>query len=215
MSGHACMTCGSNYLMPHKPCVMSGGAGEQASAEGRGKDHTCRSGMVCSSWGSPQWYCMHMTSMDYPEEPSDEDKFRYKQWLENKQFTLPCCCCRSHFVKHMSIIDLESNSHYFDNTASFFRLVFDIHNTVNKSLDKPILDEKDYIKLFHFYSASRGVTDDVYGRAFVVVQPVQKTSSCNQSILIDRGLVQKGCALASATDPDHACVTEGRIECEE
>lgn len=205
---HMCGTCGGDYLLPHKPLFSAGDASESGASESE-KDHVCRPGMVCSSWGTPQWYCMHMTSMDYPEKPTDEDKARYREWLENKQYTLPCCCCRAHFAKHLAALDLDNNAHYFDNTQSFFRLVFDIHNIVNKSLGKDELDEQDFGKLFLFYSLSRGVTDKEYGRAFVVVQPAQQTHGNEQSILLSSGLVKDNCGLVSATDPDHACVHSG------
>ena len=46
---------------------------------------------------------------------------------------------------------------------------------VNKALGKPVLQKEDLIKLMLYYGASRGAKTEEYGRAFVVVQPAEKT----------------------------------------
>ena len=171
--------------------------------------------MVCSSWGTPKWYGMHMIAMDYPDPEDgnnvpDEVRQHYLDWLTVQQHILPCCCCRSHFGQHLKQLNLTIRSSYFNDTESFFRLTFDLHNAVNKALDKPVLGEKDLVKLLKYYGASRGAKTEEYGRAFVVVQPAKKTEPGSNSILVDAGLVKQGCQLADATDPNHGCIVSNR-----
>lgn len=194
-----CSVCGSDYSQCHVGNRSLTGGG--------------RSGMVCSSWGTPKWYCMHMIARDYPDpeegkDVPDEVRRHYLEWLTVQQYILPCCCCRSHFGNHLKKLGLTVRSPYFKNTKSFFRLTFDLHNTVNKTLGKPVLGEKDLVKLLTYYGASRAAKTEEYGRAFVVVQPAKKTEKGSHSILIDNGLVKKNCKLADATAPDHECIEQ-------
>ena len=199
---HECTACGHNYLECH--------VGNRALTGGG------RTGMVCSSWGTPKWYTIHMTAMDYPDPDPDEDgqvtpvpnttRQHYLDWLTVQQHVLPCCCCRSHFAQHMKDLNLSLTSSCFEDTESFFRLTFDLHNRVNAALNKPSLKDEARVKLMKFYAASRGAKTEEYGRAFVVVQPAQNTDPEQNSILVDAGLVQQGCKLADATSPDHGCV---------
>ena len=193
-----CFHCGCCYLGCH--------------VENTGLQGGDRKGMVCSSWGSPQWYVMHVTAKNYPDPDEDRpvpDEIRqhYLNWLVIKQYTLPCCCCRSHFAQLLKSLDLSIRSPYFDNSDSFFRLIFDIHNKVNEALKKPVLGEEDYAKLSAFYAAGSGVKPEEYGRAFVVVQPAKQTEEGSNSILINKKLIKEDCNLALASDPDHACVS--------
>ena len=194
---HYCSVCGCNYLECH--------VGNKSLIGGD------RSGMGCSSWGTPAWYTMHITAMDYtdPIEGTpvpDETRQHYFDWLTVKQFTLPCCCCRSHFGQLLKQLNITIHSPYFEDTESFFRLTFDLHNMVNKALGKPVLQKEDLIKLMLYYGASRGAKTEEYGRAFVVVQPAEKTEENSNSILIDKNLVKQNCKLADATSPDHNCI---------
>ena len=198
-----CKTCGADVKQAHVSQMRLAGGGDNY--------HTCVPGMVCSSWGAPMWYCMHMTARNFPEYPDAAQKHQYLAWLTSHQHTLPCCCCRSHFGQHMrkhKLVDVEKGSPDltpFATTRTFFNFVCTLHNDVNESIGRRRLPDEDFDKLYTFYGASQCSTTENYGRAFVVIEPGLETSKVLDSIYASRSVAERGCRflglVASVAEP--------------
>ena len=75
------------------------------------KDYSSGDGMLTSIWGPSLWHYLHVMSFNYPINPSNIQKQKYKQLLLNFQYTLPCKYCR---------INLKNNFKKFPLTDTIF-----------------------------------------------------------------------------------------------
>ena len=84
------------------------------------------------------WLTLHSIAGSYPEDPSGELKVQTSKFLDKFAETITCPHCRDHFTR---VLAVYRNRHpdYLDNRRNFFLFTARAHNSVNKRLDKPIL----------------------------------------------------------------------------
>lgn len=86
-----------------------------------------------ASWGPSIWFIIHSTALYMPSK-IDESMFKdYVKFLECLRDILPCEICRSHLKENLQFIQFDSCSR--DN-LSLFKCSYDLHNIVNRSLNK-------------------------------------------------------------------------------
>ena len=78
---------------------------------------------------------IHITSFNYPVDPTEEDKVNYKEWLLSIGKVLPCKFCRDNFDKNMESV--KFNMDKMKSRETFSRFCYDLHDSVNRMLDKP------------------------------------------------------------------------------
>jgi len=100
------------------------------------KDYNNESGMMTYVWGPPLWFFLHTMSFNYPINPSNQDKKNYKEFVYNLRNILPCKYCRINLKKNLKEKPL-TNKH-LKGREQFSRFIYDLHNEVNKMLDKKI-----------------------------------------------------------------------------
>ena len=61
--------------------------------------YNSKNGFQTLVWGPPTWMSIHITSFNYPPEPTEKDRQNYKIWLESMENVLPCRYCRENFAK--------------------------------------------------------------------------------------------------------------------
>lgn len=83
-------------------------------------------------WGPPAWEFLHTISFNYPEEPTSSDKKNMSLFLKSLSKVLPCEWCRKHFTQTLKDKPPQLNSR-----NDFSRWFVDVHNLVNKRLNKP------------------------------------------------------------------------------
>ncbi len=49
--------------------------------------------------GPGLWNFIHISSLHYPEKPTDEDKENFKMFINSLEKILPCDECKKHFQK--------------------------------------------------------------------------------------------------------------------
>ena len=91
-------------------------------------------GMLVSVWGPSIWHSLHTMSFNYPVKPSIEDKTHYRNFIINLQHVLPCKYCRINLKTNLKQLPLKM-SHMKDRD-SFSKYVYDLHELVNKMLNK-------------------------------------------------------------------------------
>lgn len=96
-------------------------------------------------WGPYFWYVIHTVAFNYPENPTDYNKMSYKNFFESFSNVLPCKKCREHYQTHLSRHPI---SPFLDNNKLLNKWVIDLHNLVNKSLNKPQLT---YNQVYQIY----------------------------------------------------------------
>ena len=106
---------------------------------------TSNDGFSPSCWGPSLWNFLHIMSMNYPLNPSAQDKRIYQDFITSLGQVLPCKKCRENYNKNLTNIRyFDEDNDVYENRNTFSTFMFDLHNEVNRKLQKPILEEQDY-----------------------------------------------------------------------
>ena len=98
------------------------------------KDYTSSDGFLTAVWGPMLWSYLHTMSFNYPNEPTAENKKHYKEFLLNLQNVMPCKHCRLNLTKNLKELPLTMQQ--MQNRETFSRYVYDLHEAVNRMLNK-------------------------------------------------------------------------------
>jgi len=177
------------------------------------KDYISGDGMVTTIWGPGMWHFLHTMSFNYPINPTSEDKIHYKSFIEKLQYILPCKYCRQNLKRNLKMTPLTSK--VMASRDSFSRYVYNLHEIVNKLLNKKsglsycdvreryehfrsrcTQDSKESIAMTNIKKTrknkkepEKGCTEPLYGqKAKAVIQIVPKTKVCDTIQIDDRCL---------------------------
>ena len=91
-------------------------------------------GMLTSVWGPSMWHYLHTMSFNYPVKPTPEEKKHYKEFILSLQHVLPCKYCRINLKKNFAALPLTAK--HMESRDTFSRYVYNLHEIVNKMLQK-------------------------------------------------------------------------------
>ena len=97
-------------------------------------DYSAGDGMVVNIWGPAAWHFLHTMSFNYPVNPTAEDKKHYREYVLNLQHVLPCKYCRINLKNNLKQKPLQMC--HMKNRDTFSRYIYELHETVNKMLNK-------------------------------------------------------------------------------
>lgn len=97
-------------------------------------DYKSGDGMLTTVWGPSLWHYLHTMSFNYPVCPTNKDKKNYKKFIMSLKKVLPCKYCRINMVKNLKAVPL--NSHALKNRTNFSKWMFNLHEHINKMLNK-------------------------------------------------------------------------------
>jgi hypothetical protein len=163
------------------------------------KNYDSGDGMLTTVWGPSMWHYLHTMSFNYPINPTKQDKKHYKNFLIQLQYVLPCKYCRINLrnnFKHMPI-----KSCHMKNRNTFSKYVYDLHEFINKMLNKKsnlsycdVRERYEHFrarctiqkpKLFKFKKTrknkmEKGCTEPLYGKkAKCIIKIVPQDEKCN------------------------------------
>tara|TARA_B100000614_G_scaffold186668_1_gene167756 strand:+ start:65 stop:655 length:591 start_codon:yes stop_codon:yes gene_type:complete len=98
------------------------------------KDYNSEQGMLTSVWGPSLWHFLHVMSFNYPVKPTKLQIKHYKEFVYNLQYILPCKYCRINLSNNFKKFPLKNE--IFENRDSFSRYIYNLHEVVNKLLNK-------------------------------------------------------------------------------
>lgn len=98
------------------------------------KDYNSGDGMLTTVWGPAQWHFLHTMSFNYPVHPSQADKKRYRDYVYNLRYVLPCKYCRINLTNNLKKKPLLMC--HMESRATFSRYIYELHELVNKMLGK-------------------------------------------------------------------------------
>jgi len=98
------------------------------------KDYNAGDGMMVKIWGPLQWTFLHTMSFNYPVHPTIEDKKHYRDYVLNLQYVLPCKYCRMNLANNFKKKPLQMC--HMENRETFSRYIYELHELVNKMLNK-------------------------------------------------------------------------------
>jgi hypothetical protein len=98
------------------------------------KDFSSGDGFQTSIWGPLAWTFLHTVSFNYPINPTPSDKKHYRDYVLNLQNILPCKYCRINLKNNLNKKPLLMC--YMKNRDTFSRYIYELHEVVNKMLNK-------------------------------------------------------------------------------
>jgi len=106
-------------------------------------------------WGPPAWTFLHSITINYPHNPTPEEKIHYFNFFDNLKNVLPCEICKKHYKSHLEAVPLSEN---IDSKDKLIRWLINIHNKINVMNGKKewtyqeVIDHYDNL---HINSASK------------------------------------------------------------
>tara|TARA_B100000927_G_scaffold287212_1_gene279780 strand:- start:893 stop:1462 length:570 start_codon:yes stop_codon:yes gene_type:complete len=97
-------------------------------------DFNDKNGMLTAIWGPGMWHFLHTMSFNYPNQPSKMQKKQYKDFILSLKHVLPCGKCRENLAANFKIMPLKAK--HMKNRENFSKYVYDLHELVNKQLNK-------------------------------------------------------------------------------
>ena len=175
------------------------------------KDYNSGDGMITSIWGPSMWHYLHTISFNYPVNPSINDKKKYKEFILNLKYTLPCKYCRINLKNNFKIQPLE-NCH-LKSRDTFSRYIYNLHELVNKMLNKKsglsycqvkeryehfrsrCTKDEENKKLFKFKKTKKnkekGCTEPLYGKKAKCILNIVPQSQRSKTLKIDKKCMKK------------------------
>jgi|TARA_B100001248_G_C27245535_1_gene391380 hypothetical protein len=97
-------------------------------------DFNDKNGMLTAIWGPGMWHFLHTMSFNYPNQPSKLQKKQYKDFVISLKHILPCGKCRENLAINFKKMPLTMK--HMKNRETFSRYVYELHEMVNKQLNK-------------------------------------------------------------------------------
>ena len=98
------------------------------------KDYQSNDGMLVSVWGPSQWHFLHTMSFNYPVHPTELQKEKYRDYVLNLKYVLPCGKCRKNLIENFRKLPLHVS--HMKSRYTFSKYVYDLHELVNDMLNK-------------------------------------------------------------------------------
>ena len=89
------------------------------------------------TWGPVIWHALHYITLGYPDQPSNHNKEKYKQFFTLISDVLPCSICADHYSENLLKMPLDDI--VLANKESLIKWLIDVHNVVNEKNKKPII----------------------------------------------------------------------------
>ena len=148
--------------------------------------------MNTNIWGPSAWRLIHSMAFTYPREPNLIDKQRYKSLFESLSYTLPCVNCQYNYQKELLHFDLDIALRSREHLS---RWAFNLHNSVNKRLNKK---EMSYEEVRELYTDLINSIDKEKNKEKIkknIIPKIPKISIIHKKILGIIGLISFGIIL--------------------
>jgi hypothetical protein len=174
-------------------------------------DYNAGDGFLTSTWGPPIWHYLHTMSFNYPVNPSDEDKHNYRNFILSLRHVLPCKYCRINLKTNFKQLPLKLSD--MKNRDTFSRYVYDLHELVNKMLNKKsnlsycdVRERYEHfrsrcteenLKLFKFKrletrkKREKGCTEPLYGKKAKCILKIVPQDDKSSSFHVDQKCIKQ------------------------
>jgi hypothetical protein len=88
-------------------------------------------------WGPHVWQALHYITLGYPQNPTKEQKLKYKTFFVLLKDTLPCSVCAHHYSENLKKMPLSDKD--LTNKESLVKWLINFHNIVNEMKEKPVI----------------------------------------------------------------------------
>jgi len=154
------------------------------------QDYISGEGMLTTVWGPSLWHFLHTMSFNYPNNPTQEDKKHYMDFIFQLEYILPCKYCRINLKKNFKKVPLLMRC--MKDRYSFSKYIYDLHEHINKMLGKKSnLTYEDVRERYEHFRArcnikekkveikEKGCTESLYGKkSKCIIKIVPQTKKC-------------------------------------
>jgi len=106
-------------------------------------------------WGPSGWTFLHTITLNYPDNPTEEEKMNHKDFFNNIKNVIPCPKCREHYKENLQKYPLDD---VLESKEKLVKWLIDIHNEVNKSNNKKIYSYDEVIQKYDkMYKGSNNI----------------------------------------------------------
>jgi hypothetical protein len=107
--------------------------------------------------------------LNYPENPTDEDKDKFKTFFYSLEYILPCPICGYHFKENMNQYPIR-----LDSREELFNWSVDMHNQVNKANNKRELSYTEAFEEVINNSRSKNIDNIDVAKANLLFSRIKK-----------------------------------------
>jgi hypothetical protein len=108
-------------------------------------------------WGDKAWFFLHSITLSYPDIPSSQQIDDYHHFFMNIHKVLPCSKCRDNYIRHLQ--ELPLTKEMMQSKENVIVWLFNIHNLVNVENKKPVMEFKDFKRLYEVSYATKKQKD--------------------------------------------------------
>lgn len=94
-------------------------------------------------WGPHAWHFLHAISFNYPNEPTKLVQEKAFSLFDSLKDLLPCIICQLHYRTHFNEKEVRDA---VTCRSKLMTWVIKLHNTVNRSLNKPEFTQEEVIE---------------------------------------------------------------------
>lgn len=142
------------------------------------EDFNSNDGMLTTVWGPSMWHVLHTISFNYPAKPTSCQKRKYRDFILNLKYVLPCGKCRKNLVKNFEKLPLLKK--HMKSRATFSRYIYDLHEVINDMLHKKseltYEEVKERYEHFRARCVKSNTTKKVYSKP-------KKESGCTEPLV--------------------------------
>lgn len=152
------------------------------------KHYSSGDGFLTSVWGPPAWFFLHTISFNYPVNPTKQNKKDYKEFIHSLQNVLPCGHCRENLKNNLKIMPLTND--VMESRDTFSRYLFNLHELVNKRLDKKSGITYEAVRDRYEHFRSRCTLDTIGGKTTSNLNIQGVGADANSSNTKEKGCVE-------------------------
>jgi hypothetical protein len=116
-------------------------------------------------WGPKLWFVIHTIALNYPNNPTYQDKRNHEDFFNQLVYMIPCDKCRIHYRQRL---DKYPVIQHLENSDTLFRYTILIHNDVNEMLNKPRLSYEDVLKFYKKSYDKNSVVETVFNKKALI-----------------------------------------------
>jgi len=87
-------------------------------------------------WGPKFWDVLHLAAVGYSKSPTPAEKLGFRMFFDSLRYVLPCQKCRGSYENYLNTRGIQDSD--LQSRDDLFRWVFELHNSVNLNLNKPM-----------------------------------------------------------------------------
>jgi hypothetical protein len=111
--------------------------------------------MLPDIWGKSMWKTIHIIALAYPNNPNDIDRKTYRDFFVNLYGVIPCYSCAQNYQQHLQQLPIDN---YLGNGDELFEWTVEMHNLVNKMLNKRTYTPLQAKKMYLYEQSTLSIT---------------------------------------------------------